>query len=45
MGYVLGEEFGPPGKPLPGIRQDNVKLFKAMEQAEPLWTPFGLTKP
>jgi hypothetical protein len=44
MGYVLGEEFGP-GKPLPpGIRQDNVNLFRVMQNAEPLWTPLGLTK-
>ena len=44
MIYVLSEEFGPQNPLPPGIRQDNVKLFKAMEKAEPLWTPLGLTK-
>jgi hypothetical protein len=44
MGYVLGEEFGP-GKPLPpGVRQENVTLFRAMSKSEPLWTLLGLTK-
>jgi hypothetical protein len=44
IGYVLREEFEP-GKPLPpGVRQENVTLFRAMSKAEPLWTPLGLTK-
>jgi hypothetical protein len=45
MIYVLSEEFGTQSALPAGIRQDNVKLFKSMEKAEPLWTPLGLTKP
>lgn len=45
MIYAMSEEFGPHSPLPPGVRQDNVKLFKAMEKAEPLWTPMGLTKP
>lgn len=45
MGHVLREEFGPQPPPPPGIRQDNVNLFRTMSKAEQLWTSLGLTNP